>query len=118
MNFKEGLQRIANQIDDFIGIALVDSDGILVEEYKKDDLFDLTPLVAEYSAFLKVADKASISSDVGPSHEMTVLAEKATIIINKMAGGYFLCLVTQSPKNVGKGRFYMKREAALIAADL
>ena len=118
MDFKKSLKKIAEKIDDFYGIAIVDSDGILVEEYKMDALFDLNPLVAEYSAFLKAAEKASISAEVGGWHEVTVLTEKATIIIKKMTGEYFLFMVMQSDKNMGKGRFYMKREAAVLVSDL
>ncbi len=118
MNFKEGLERIAARVEDFIGVAIVDADGISIEEHKKDPFFDFNPLIAEFSAFLKAADKASISADVGPSDEVTVSAEKATVMIRRMKEGYFLLLATDSPKHIGKGRFFMKRESALISEDL
>jgi len=118
MNFKESLKRIADKVDDFLGVAIVDSDGILVEEYKVNDLLDLDPLVAEYSALLKAADKASVSAEVGTWNEVSVLTEKATIMIKKMTEGYFLFMVMQSEKNIGKGRFFMKKEAAVLAEDL
>jgi predicted regulator of Ras-like GTPase activity (Roadblock/LC7/MglB family) len=118
MDFKESLKRIAEKIDDFRGVAIVDSDGILVEECKEDPLFDLNPLVAEYSAFLKAADKASVSAEVGTWHEVIVTTEKATIMIKKMTEGYFLFMVMQSEKNIGKGRFFMKKEAAVLVEDL
>lgn len=118
MNFKESLKRIADKIDDFHGVAIVDSDGILVETYTREPSFDLDPLVAEYSAFLKAAEKASISAEVGTWHEVTVLTEKATILIKKMTEGYFLFLVMQSDKNIGKARFFMRLEASELVEDL
>ncbi len=118
MNFKEGLERIAEKIDDFLGVAIVDQDGILIEEYKIDPLLDMNALVAEYSALLKAADKASLSVDLGPSREITVLTDKTGVIIKKINEGYFLFLVVQSEKNIGKGRFFMKREAAVFVEDL
>jgi predicted regulator of Ras-like GTPase activity (Roadblock/LC7/MglB family) len=118
MNFKEGLERIAAKVDDFIGVAIVDADGISIEEHKKDPQFDFNPLIAEFSAFLKAADKASISAEVGPSDEVTVSAEKATVIIKRIKEGYFLLLATDSRRNIGKGRFFVGRESALISEDL
>jgi len=118
MDFKESLKRIAEKIDDFQGVAIVDSDGILVEEYKIDPCLDLIPLIAEYSAFLNAVDKASISAEVGRWQEVTVLTEQATIMIKKMTEGYFLFMVMQSEKNIGKGRFFMKKEAAVLIEDL
>ncbi len=118
MNFKEGLGRIAEKIDDVLGVAIVDQDGILVEEHQTDPSIDLAALVAEYSAFLKAADKASLSVDLGPSQEITVSMEKTSVIIKKINEAYFLFLVARSEKNMGKGRFFMKREAAAFVEDL
>jgi predicted regulator of Ras-like GTPase activity (Roadblock/LC7/MglB family) len=118
MSFKDGLERIAEKVDDFLGVAIVDAEGILVQEVKADPLFDLISLVAEYSAFVKAANKASVSMDLGPSQEITVTTEKMTIIIKKINDGYFLLLAAESSKNIGKGRFFMKREAAALVEEL
>jgi len=118
MSFKEGLQRIAEKVDDLLGVAIVDGEGILVQEVKSDPSFDVISLVAEYSAFLKAANKASVSMDLGPSCEITVITQKMTIIIKKINDGYFLFLAAESPKNIGKGRFFMKKEAAAFVEDL
>ncbi len=118
MNFMESLERIAGKIDDLLGVAVVDSDGILVQDHIIDPDLDITALVAEYSALLKAADKASSSVEIGVSHEITVLTEKAIVIIKKINEGYFLFLVARSDKNMGKGRFFMKREAAAMVEDM
>jgi predicted regulator of Ras-like GTPase activity (Roadblock/LC7/MglB family) len=118
MNFKEGLERIAEKLDDCLGVAIVDQDGILVEEYKNDSLIDLAALAAEYSALLKGADKASLSVELGPSREITVLMDTTSVVIKKINEGYFLLMALQSDRNIGKGRFFMKREAAVMVEDL
>jgi predicted regulator of Ras-like GTPase activity (Roadblock/LC7/MglB family) len=56
--------------------------------------------------------------DLGPSQEVTVVTETITIIIKKINEDYFLLLAAQSEKNVGKGRFFMRREAAAIVEEL
>ena len=118
MSFTESLERIADKVDDLLGVAIVDSEGIMIQEVKPDSSFDLMSLVAEYSAFVKAADKASVSTDIGFSHEVTVTTETITIIIKKINPEYFLFLAAETDKNVGKGRFFMKREAYALAEDL
>ncbi len=118
MSFREGLERIAKKVDDCLGVAIVDAEGILVQEVKTNPSFDLISLVAEYSAFVKAADKASVSLELGVSHEVTVTTEKMTVIIKKINKNYFLFLAAETDKNAGKGRFFMKQEAYALAEDL
>ncbi|MBI3358587.1 MAG: roadblock/LC7 domain-containing protein [Nitrospirae bacterium] len=118
MSFREGLERIAEKVDDLLGVAIVDSEGILVQEVKADPSFDLISLVAEYSAFVKAADKASVSMELGPSYEIMVTTDKMAIMIKKINDGYFLLLAAESDQYIGKGRFFMKREAAAFVEDL
>jgi predicted regulator of Ras-like GTPase activity (Roadblock/LC7/MglB family) len=118
MSFRDGLERIVHKIDDILGVAIVDSEGIMVQEVKRDPSFDLISLVAEYSAFVKAADKASVSVDLGFSQEVTIKTEKASIIIQKINPEYFLFLAAETDKNIGKGKFFMKQEAFALAEDL
>jgi len=118
MSFREGLEKIAKKVDDLLGVAIVDAEGILVQEFKTNPSFDLISLVAEYSAFVKAADKASVSMELGASQEVMVITDKLTIIIKKINNSYFLFLAAESDKNLGKGRFFMKREAYALVEDL
>jgi predicted regulator of Ras-like GTPase activity (Roadblock/LC7/MglB family) len=118
MSFRECLERISDKVDDLLGVAIVDAEGIMIQEVKADLSFDLISLVAEYSAFVKAADKASVSSDIGFSHQITVTTEKITILIKKINPEYFLFLAAETDKNMGKAKFFMKREAYALAEDL
>ncbi|MEK7286881.1 MAG: hypothetical protein AAB035_06250 [Nitrospirota bacterium] len=118
MSFRDGLENVARKIDDLLGVAIVDSEGILIQEHRTDPDFDIISLVAEYSAFIKAADKASVSMDLGSSQEITVLTDTITIIIKKINDEYFLLLAAKSDKNIGKGRFYLKKEAFAFAEEL
>jgi len=118
MNFKENLRKMADKIDDLLAIAIGDMDGIILEEYKIDPLFDITSLVAEYSGLWRTVDKASLSLDLGPSQEISILTEKTTIIVKKINAGYFLLLAAKSEKNFGKGRFLVKKEIAALVEEL
>lgn len=118
MNFKESLKKIADKIDDVLAVAIGDMDGIILEEYKTDPLFDITSLVAEYSGIWRTVEKASLSLDLGSSQEISILTEKTTLIVKKINTGYFLLLAAKSEKNFGKGRFLVKKEIAALVEEL
>jgi predicted regulator of Ras-like GTPase activity (Roadblock/LC7/MglB family) len=118
MNFKERLKKIADRIDDVLAVAIGDMDGIILDEYKIDPLFDITSLVAEYSGIWRTVEKASLSLDLGSSQEISILTEKITVIVKKINAGYFLLLAAKSEKNFGKGRFFVKKEIAALVEEL
>ncbi|MBI3805863.1 MAG: roadblock/LC7 domain-containing protein [Nitrospirae bacterium] len=118
MNFKDNLQKLSEKIDDLIGIAISGMDGIVVEEVRIDPSFDLGPLAAEYGALWRSVDKAGQSVELGSSQEMTIMTEKAILLVKKINPDYFLLLVVGSEKNFGKGRFLLKMEAASLVEEL
>ena len=118
MSFKEGLEQITAKLDDARAVAIVDVDGILVEEHRVDATVDIQAVVAEYSALLSVADKASRSIDLGPSQEVTALTDKGAIVIRAITNEYFLLLITLPDCNIGRGRFFLKQYAAAFAEEM
>lgn len=118
MSFDESLRRITNNIEDSLGIAMVGMDGIVVEEHKKDPLLDLQSLGAEYCAVIKDVERASASLGLGSGKEISVITDKAIIILNRINEEYFLLLVLGSEGNFGKGRFLLKKEIAFLEKEL
>lgn len=118
MNLKESLKKISEKVDDLKGIALAAADGIIVEEYRADPSLDLASIVAECGALWKAVDKASQSVELGSSHEMTIVTERAVVLIKKINLEYFLLLAVASEKNFGKGRFLLRMEAATLVEEL
>jgi predicted regulator of Ras-like GTPase activity (Roadblock/LC7/MglB family) len=118
MNLKESLKKISEKVDDFIGIAIAAADGIIVEEHRTDSSFDLTSVVAECGALWKTAEKASQSVELGSSQEMTIVTERAVVLVKKINPGYFLLLAVASEKNFGKGRFLLRMEADTLVEEL
>lgn len=117
MNFKENLQKLSDKIDDLMGVAIAGMDGILVEEIRVDPSFDLGPIAAEYGGLWRSVDQAGQSVELGAGQEMTVMTEKAIILVKKINRDYFLVLVAGSEKNFGKGRFLLKMEAASLVEE-
>lgn len=118
MNLKENLKKISEKVDDLRGIAIAAADGIIVEEHRVDSSLDLVSIVAECGALWKSAEKASQFVELGASEEMTIVTERAIILVKKINPEYFLLLVIASEKNFGKGRFLLRMEAATLVEEL
>ncbi|HEX9756725.1 MAG TPA: roadblock/LC7 domain-containing protein [Nitrospiria bacterium] len=118
MSFEESLRRITNNMEDSMGVALVGMDGIVVEEHKRDPLLDLHSLGAEYCSVIKGLEKTSDSLSMGVMRELSVVAEKSTVLLKRINDEYFLLLVVGSDGNFGKGRFLMKKELYHLEKEL
>ncbi len=118
MSFEESLRRITNNMEDSLGVALVGMDGIVVEEHKRDLLLDLDSLSAEYCSLIKNLGKTADSQSMGIMQELSVVADKSTIILKRINEEYFLLLVVGSDGNFGKGRFLMRREMYYLEKEL
>lgn len=118
MSFSNHLRRIAGGLQDFMGVALVGMDGIVVEELKADDLLDLSALTAEFSTLLRQMDEVSSNLHFGQARELCFLGDKGVIVVKRINAEYFLLLVIQSEINFGKSRFLLKKEIAQMEKDL
>ena len=118
MSFQEHLKNVADKLENLSGLAIADSDGIIVEEYQVDPSLDMPSLVAEYGTLWQGIDRAGLSSDIGATREFSILTEKTSLVIRKISRGYFLLLAISSEKNLGKGRFYTRIAADALVADL
>ena len=112
MSFQAVLKRLADKVDALSGAAVADGDGIIVESHLVDPALDIAALVAEYGVLWQSAGRASDASDIGTVLEMTVITERAALIVRKIRPGYFLLAVIKTEQQLGKGRFY-----ARLAAD-
>jgi len=118
VSFAENLKQITDNLEGALGVALVGMDGIVVEEYKLDNLLDLPTMAAEFSGVLRQIEEVSENLRIGPSQELSVQGDKALIIIKIINVNYFLLLVIQSEANFGKGRYLLKREMVRMEKEL
>ena len=118
MSFTDSLRRVIHELEEAQGVALVGTDGIVVEEQKRDKALDLQSLGAEYCSVLKTADKGTSSMDLGSLEELSVQTDKALVLIRRIHEEYFLLLVIRKDGNFGKGRYLMRREGAGLKSEL
>lgn len=118
MNFQEHMKNTVERVGGFLGGAIADADGIIVEEHAANPSIDLAMFVAEYGTLWKVADAAGKSCELGASSEISIVTEQKILVIRKITQGYFFLLVVDSELGFGKARFYARLAADDLVADL
>lgn len=117
--FKEPLQKIVDNVEGGIAGLVMGFDGISVESYTRNgDKMDINTVGMEFSFILTQVRKAAEILDVGGMTEISIKAEKLTIVIRVLNSDYFLALALGPDGNFGKGRYLMRVVAPRLQAEL
>ena len=117
--FKEQLQAIVDGSDGGIASLLMDSSGIALESYSKDDApFDFNMVGIEFSVVVNSIKRATEMLEAGVAREVAVNTERMTTIIRMLSSEYFLALTIKPEGNLGKARYLMRTAAPKILAEL
>jgi predicted regulator of Ras-like GTPase activity (Roadblock/LC7/MglB family) len=108
MPFADILKDVVNGTEGALGALVVGVDGIPVEEYSTAPDLDLQSMTVEYSTLLKEIEKGSQSAQLGTTKEVTVMADKALIMLRRLNEEYFMVLIIRPEGNFGKGRFLLR----------
>lgn len=108
MPFSDILKEVVHGTEGALGALIVGLDGIPVEEYSLNDGMDLQSMTVEYSSLLKEIEKGSQAAHLGSTKEVTVIAEKAMIMLRRLNDEYFFVLILKPEGNFGKGRFLLR----------
>ncbi len=117
--FKEPLQKIVDNVDGGIAGLVMGFDGIAVESYTRDGgKIDINTVGMELSFILTQVKKAAEILDVGHLNEISIKAEKLTVVIRVLSAQYFLALALTPEGNFGKGRYLMRVVAPKLQAEM
>jgi predicted regulator of Ras-like GTPase activity (Roadblock/LC7/MglB family) len=108
MPFSDILKEVVHGTEGALGALIVGLDGIPVEEYAQNNEMDIQSMTVEYSALLKEIEKGSQAAQLGTTREVTVIAEKAMIMLRRLNDDYFLVLIIRPDGNFGKARFLLR----------
>ena len=108
MPFADILKEVVQGTEGALGALVVGVDGISVEEYSLDKEIDLQSMTVEYATLLKEIERGSQSSQLGSTKEVTVIADKAMIMLRRLNEEYFMVLIIKPDGNFGKGRFLLR----------
>jgi predicted regulator of Ras-like GTPase activity (Roadblock/LC7/MglB family) len=108
MSFSDILKEVVHGTEGALGALIVGLDGIPVEEYSLNGDLDIQSMTVEYSALLKEIEKGSQAARLGSTKEVTVIADKAMIMLRRLNDEYFFVLIIRPEGNFGKGRFLLR----------
>lgn len=117
--FREPLKKVVDNVDGGIAGLVMGFDGIAVESYTRDgQQMDINTVGMEFSFILSQVRKAAAVLEIGDVNEVTIKAEKLTIVIRVLNNEYFLALALTPEGNFGKGRYLMRVVAPKLQAEL
>ena len=117
MSFSEILKEVVNSTEGALGALIVGLDGIPVEEYAVSSEIDIQSMTVEFSSLLKEIEKGSQSAEIGSTREVTVIADKAVIMLRRLNEEYFFVLILKPEGNFGKGRFLLRMSAPRLLKE-
>lgn len=117
--FKEPLQKIVDNVEGGIAGLVMGFDGIAVESYTREGhKIDINTVGMELSFILTQVKKAAEILDVGLLNEISIKAEKLTVVIRLLSPQYFVAVALTPEGNFGKGRYLMRIVAPKMQAEL
>ncbi len=117
MPFSDILKEVVNGTEGAMGALVIGIDGIPVEEFSVSGELDLQSMTVEYSSLLKEIEKGSQTAHLGSTREVTIIAEKAMVMLRRLNDEYFLVLVLRPDGNFGKGRFLLRMSAPKLLKE-
>ncbi|MFO0739329.1 MAG: hypothetical protein U0270_25760 [Labilithrix sp.] len=98
---------------------LMDSSGITLESYAKDDSpFDINSIGIEFGVVIGQIKRAAEMLEAGSANEIAVGTDKLITVIRLLGDTYFLALAMSPGGNFGKGRYLMRTAAPKLMAEL
>lgn len=116
--FREYLNRLSARIEDVVAIALVAKDGMRVDSVNSDPDLDLEALGAELIAQAREISENHRELEVGDVRQLSVITDRATLMVSSVAPDYYLLLVLGPGGNFGRARFELRRARLLLEKDL
>jgi predicted regulator of Ras-like GTPase activity (Roadblock/LC7/MglB family) len=118
MELKNLLKDIVENVGGGIGAVIMGYDGIPIEEYLLDGIFDVQIVAVEYVNVMKEVKRTLEVLKTGEMEEILITTEQSRIIIRSICDDFFIMLALDSNGNYGKGRYLLKREAPNLLEEL
>ena len=117
--FRDALREIVEKTEGGVAALIMDSEGIAVESYARDDApFDINVIGIEFGVILSSIKRAAESLEAGEAREIAIGTEKVLTLIRTLGETYFLAVAMRPDGNLGKGRFLMRTAAPKLLAEL
>lgn len=115
---KDTLKSIVDKIPGAKGAVLMGFDGISVEQYEGEAGIDIENIATEFSFRFIELVKAAKSLDLGALTDITIKAERGTLLVRCISDEFFAVVLLGEAGNFGKGRWVLRSAAPDLLASL
>lgn len=115
---RDTLKSIVDKIPGAKGAILMGFDGIAVEQYDGDGGSDIEAIATEFSFRFIDLVKAARSLDLGALTDITIKAEKGTLLVRCISEEFFTIVLLEEGGNFGKGRWVLRSATPELLASL
>ena len=117
--FTETLKKVVDNVDGAMAAIVMGLDGIPVESYiKQTDRIDVNTVAMEFSFILGQIRKAADSLTVGSLEELSVKAQRLTLVCRMISPQYFVAIAMAPEGNFGKCRYLVRMASPALSAAL
>lgn len=118
MAFLDILKQIVDNFEGSIGGILIGVDGIIVEQYIKDNPnIDFQNIGVEYMGLIKTISETSTSIGFDEPEQIIVEYMDIILIIRRINNDYFIILAAKKEGNIGKGKFLLRRNILNLSKE-
>ncbi len=118
----EILRNIVENTPDAHGAVLMGFDGIAVAQHCTEDSaaegVDVESIAMEFSFRFIELRNAAESLEMGELSDITIKAEKGTVLVRILDEEYFVAVVMANAKHFGKGRWMLRSNAPALHNEL
>jgi predicted regulator of Ras-like GTPase activity (Roadblock/LC7/MglB family) len=117
--FADTLKKVVDNVEGGIAGVVMGLDGIPVETYvKADDRVDVNTVAMEFSFIIGQVRKAGDSLSVGTLEELSVKAQRLTLVCRMISSQYFVAIAMAPEGNFGKCRYLVRMATPALVAQL
>ena len=115
MNFEDVLESLLERCPDARGAAIVDPDGIAVAVQPDGGVPET--VCVEFAAIIGQVMSAGREFQHGQLRQLSVISDRALVMVTVLAAGYFLLLLHQDGGLPGRSRFLSRLVAERIHSE-
>ncbi|MBI5490581.1 MAG: roadblock/LC7 domain-containing protein [Deltaproteobacteria bacterium] len=117
--FGELLSEVVKGVDGAIGVVLMGTDGLPVDQVVGDPpRGDIEAMAMELSVVLREIKKAASQLGAGQAEEVMIRGATMTTVIRVLNEDYFVALALPPTASIGKGRYLLRRVAPRLRENL
>jgi predicted regulator of Ras-like GTPase activity (Roadblock/LC7/MglB family) len=116
----ESLKKIVEKTPGAAGAILMGFDGIAVMQTLADGCedMDIESAAMEFSFRFVELRRAAASLDMGELTDITIKAERLSILCRVLSEEYFVAIVLTDPSQLGKGRWMLRSTSSELITEL